>query len=238
MDRICDHGASLEATPYLLFNNLWGAATGHGSQCSWLVRGPERRAVEAVPTLAWGTSWDWQGDPDTVKSYVSCVLGWHWGWPVPGGPLPIRLEDLASARSEWAFRLEADDGGRLNVTYDVWLAGSPDPAQGDPTDEVMVWLHREGGATPIGQLQATVDVEGAAWELWRGPHPERGWTVHSLVRTERTDFARLDLARFFDVLSPAVPRSAYLVGIEAGTEIFFGRGSLETARFSVDIEPR
>jgi xyloglucan-specific endo-beta-1,4-glucanase len=225
IERTCEHGGTIRRGHFLLSNNLWGASTGRGSQCLWAEPG----------SIAWGTEWSWEGNADTVKSYVACTLGWHWGWPLPGGPLPAALASLAAVRSEWRFGLTAAPGSRLNVTYDAWLADVEDPADGNPTDEVMIWLRREGGATPIGRRRDDVEVEGAAWELWSGPHPERGWTVHSFVRTEPAVDARLDLLRFFEAVRPDMPKAIYLVGIEAGTEVFTGTGRLETTRFTIDF---
>jgi hypothetical protein len=224
-DRICEHGGMIERGHFLLANNLWGAATGHGNQCLW-----------AEPdSIAWGTEWSWQGDPDTVKSYVACTLGWHWGWPLPGGPLPIGLAGLAEVRATWRFDLTAAPGSRLNVTYDIWLADVEDPGQGNPGDEVMIWLRQVGDPKPIGRRRGAVEVDGATWELWSGPHPEQGWRVHSFVRTEPADTSHLDLMRFFAAIAAEMPGAAYLVGLEAGPEVFLGGGRLETSRYSVDF---
>ncbi len=242
MDRVCGHGESLARGKFLLLNNLWGARDGRGTQC--LV---SEAAVGPDGSVAWSTSWDWEGPPDSVKSYVSALLGWHWGWPKPGSGLPIRTADLAQARSDWALELTSSRPGRLNVSYDIWLAGVPDPSMDDLSDEVMIWLHREGGPTPIGRVSGTVDVDGARWELWEGPHPSRGWMVHSFVRTESAAGAAgteraasaistsLDLKAFLDHLAPRMPDATYLVGIEAGAEIFYGAGSLETTCYAVSL---
>jgi xyloglucan-specific endo-beta-1,4-glucanase len=232
-DRICEHGGSIARGHFLLSNNLWGASTGRGNQCLWA--GADKGGPDSP---FWSTEWSWDGDPDTVKSYVACTLGWHWGWPLPGGPLPVRLDGLAAVPSAWTYRLSASPGSRLNVTYDIWLSAVPDPGSSDPADEVMIWLRREGDPMPIGQPRGIVEVEGAAWELWRGPHPERGWTVHSFVRTEPADASRLDLTRFFAAIRPELPGGVYLVGIEAGTEVFRGSGRLDTTAYSLELVRR
>jgi hypothetical protein len=229
MDRICGHGESLARGKYLLLNNLWGAAGGRGSQCL------SSEGDVVGEGVAWSTSWEWQGDADTVKSYAAAVLGWHWGWALAGSGLPVPLSRLAVAESDWDYRLTSKEPGRLNVAYDIWLAATPDPGMEDLTDEIMIWLHRDGGATPIGTRQGRVRVDGADWELWEGPHPDRGWAVHSFVRVASTTSAALNLKNFFDHLAPRMRDAVYLVGIQAGTEVFTGSGTLETSRYSVEL---
>jgi xyloglucan-specific endo-beta-1,4-glucanase len=243
IERTCEHGTSFARGDFRLVNNLWGAATGRGRQCLWTETDSPTGGSDRSSPIAWGTEWSWEGDPDTVKSYVACTLGWHWGWPtldgpVPGGPLPAALDDLAAVPTEWQFGLTAAPGARLNVTYDVWLAAVADPGLNDPADELMVWLRRAGDPTPIGRPQGSVEVAGATWELWRGPHPERGWTVHSFVRAVPADSTRLDLVRFFKAIRPSAPKAAYLVGVEAGTEVFGGSGRLDTRRYGLEIVRR
>jgi len=234
LDRVCDHGATLVRGRYLLFNNLWGAASGAGEQCLWA--DPPAAGTE---TIAWSTGWRWTGDPLSVKSYAAAVVGWHFGLATPACELPLRLSDIAAATSEWQYRLSEETAGTLNVAYDIWVASTPEPLPEELTDEIMIWLHRDGGATPIGAVQATVVVDGAEWELWQGKHPRSQWQVHSFVRTAGEQALELDLTRFFDFLvSRVVDPAHYLVGIQAGTEIFTGQGRLETLRYSVRVTGR
>lgn len=232
MDRICGNGESLVRGKYLLFNNLWGAAGGSGSQCL-------SAGESAGEQLAWSTTWTWTGPSGSVKSYAAAVLGWHWGWPVAGSGLPIRLRDIGVARARWDYRLEKTTPGPQNVACDIWIASTADPRAEDPTEEIMIWLDREGGATPIGARHADVVIDGVVWEFWEGPHPDRGWTVHSFVRAANTSSATLNLAKFFEhLIAGGLSDASYLVGIEAGTEVFTGAGTLETTHYEVEIDPR
>jgi xyloglucan-specific endo-beta-1,4-glucanase len=234
LDRVCDHGGALARGRYLLLNNLWGARLGAGEQCLWA----EPAAADGR-VIAWSTGWRWTGDSRSVKSYAAAVMGWHFGLATPSCELPLRLSDIAAAASEWQYRLAEEIAGPLNVAYDIWLASTPDPQPEEVTDEIMIWLHRGGGATPIGAPQTTVSVDGAEWELWQGGHPRSQWLVHSFVRTASEQAASLDLARFFDFLaSKGLDPARYLVGIEAGSEIFAGAGELDTLRYSVRVDRR
>jgi len=233
MDRVCGHLDSLVRGRYLLFNNLWGAETGSGEQCL------STEAPDTAEPLAWETSWRWDGDSNTVKSYVAAVVGWHFGWPAPAWELPVALSSLAALPSRWDYDLEASAASRLNVAYDIWLARTPEAPPQDITDEVMIWLHRAGDPTPIGRPTRAVEVEGARWQLWEGPHPSRAWTVHSFVRSgsARDAATRLDLRRFFDPISDITPEAHYLAGVQAGAEIFTGTGTLRTTAYSLEVIP-
>jgi hypothetical protein len=50
-----------------------------------------------------------------------------------------------------------------------------------------------------------------------------------------TTSAALNLKNFFDHLAPRMPEAVYLVGIQAGTEVFTGSGTLETSLYSVEL---
>ena len=79
-------------------------------------------------------------------------------------------------------------GGSANVAYDIWvhslaMAGTND----DPTDEIMIWVYKTGGAGPIGARQTTVNLAATSWDLHRGAITDSSgrtrWNVFSFVRT-------------------------------------------------------
>ncbi|MFI5937670.1 cellulose binding domain-containing protein [Actinoplanes sp. NPDC051494] len=224
----CEANAAIPAGKYWLNNNLWGKDTGSGEQCS-------SDAGLDGDTLAWRTEWEWTGQPSSVKSYASAVLGWHWGWKAGDTGLPVRLSDHEPVRANWDFTVTEDKPGAMNVAYDLWVHDIANPDwQNQPTDEVMVWLYRSGGAGPVGTRQATVTVGGTSWDLYRG---DIGWNVYSFVRTGNTSSADLDLTDFTDELTARawLPATRYLSSVQAGTEVFTGAGALETDAYSVRI---
>ncbi len=240
MQQVCDDGGSIIMGNYWLNSNLWGAQTGAGSQCLW-----DTSADADGSTIAWGTSWDWTGQTDTVKSYNCAVLGWHWGWKLANTGLPIRLSDHRSVQTSWNFDLTQTTPGGLNISYDIWLSADPHLGDKIADHEIMIWLYHSGGVTPIGakQTTATLDgpmpIAGADWDLWEGEHPSRLWPVHSFVRTANTNAASLNLTDFFDYLiaHESVSDAQYLISVEAGTEVFTGAGRLDTTAYSVEIGP-
>jgi xyloglucan-specific endo-beta-1,4-glucanase len=113
MTRTCENGDFIVQGKYYIHNNLWGAATGSGSQCIW-------GSTLDGSNIAWGTSWNWTGQRDAIKSYAAVVLGWHWGWKVADIGLPIRLSSIKSACTSWEFDLTHSTHGGTNVSYDIW----------------------------------------------------------------------------------------------------------------------
>ena len=220
----CTAGGSVAAGKYWLHNNQWGKKSGSGSQCVW-----------STGSGGWGTRWEWTGAGNTVKSYVSSVLGWHWGWKSPGTGLPVRLGEHRAVRTAWDYAVDRKTANTMNVSYDLWLHDRADPDwQDEPTDEVMVWLYRFGGAVPVGTKQATVTVGGTEWDVYRG---DAGWRVSSFVRTSNTSSVELDLTDFTDYLIDRgwLERTRYLSSVEAGAEIFTGSGALDTSAYTVTI---
>lgn len=231
MEHRCENGAVLVRGRYYLYNNLWGADAGSGSQCIWDNKSEDGK-------IAWGTQWAWSENPHRIKSFAAVVLGWHGGWTVPDTGLPIQLATLASARTTWAFDLRQQASDRTNVTYDMWLSDRPDHQAEDAKAEVMVWLARSSGIRPIGAPREEVAIGSATYALWKGAHPEGGWPVFSFVRDRNTNASTLDLATFLQLLSGhGLAREMYLLGIEAGIEVFVGAGRLDNRSYSLEKCP-
>ncbi|MEU8656594.1 GH12 family glycosyl hydrolase domain-containing protein [Actinoplanes philippinensis] len=223
----CTDYAALVRGRFWVNNNVWGRADGAGSQCVW-------ENGLSGDSLSWGTRWTWSGDNTKVKSYASAVLGWHWGWKVPSGTgLPIQLSAGEAVDANWNFKVTQTTGNVMNVAYDLWLHDTANPDwQDNPTDEVMVWLYRSGGAGPVGTKQATVTIAGATWDLYKG---NIGWEVYSFVRTSNTSAADLNLTGFTDDLVARgwLAKSKYLSSVQAGAEVFTGSGRLDRTGGSV-----
>ena len=222
-------GASIVLGKYWINNNQWGASGGSGTQSIW-------STCTSGNTIGWGTDWNWSGGTSQVKSYASAVLGWQWGWKVSGTGLPVQLSSGKNITCGWTYRVQT--GQTIDVSYDMFVhtqsnAGTND----DPTDEIMVWLDRSGGAAPIGGTTATVTIAGTNWELHEGSNGR--WMVHSYVRTTPTDTgATLNLMDFMKDLTSnrGLSSSKYLSSIQAGTEVFLGTGRLDTDQYYCTIQ--
>ncbi|MCC3764492.1 RICIN domain-containing protein [Glycomyces sp. TRM65418] len=223
----CDAFGSITQGKYWLNNNLWGQGSGSGWQCV-------SDNYTSGDTIGWSTDWSWNGGENSVKSYASAVLGWHWGWKNPNSGLPVRLSGSQDVTSSWDFQVSSNPG-TMNVAYDMWLHERPDPTyEHNPTDEIMIWPYSSGGAGPIGNVVANVTIDGVNWNLHRG---NIGWNVFSFVATSNRTSVDLNLSSFLDNLVTRgwVPDSKYLTSVQAGTEVFHGTGTLTTTAYSVNV---
>ena len=233
LNEACSHNSEMQLGPFRILNNLWGVQrTGiTGEQCIW-------KTCDTGTNIAWGTNYDWQNGPTSqVESYTAAILGWHFNTIDPASGLPVRVGDGRRVACDWSYTLKNEGPASLNVAYDLWL--SPDPAPTGstrPSDEIMIWLHQTGGASPIGTAVGTVQLAGAKWTLSEGVNGS--WNVYSFVRTSNTSCAELNFDDFFQYLvrERGFDPAKYLIGIEAGTEVFSGRGTLQTHNYSCDIE--
>jgi xyloglucan-specific endo-beta-1,4-glucanase len=229
-EHVCNDGDSIIMGKYWLNSNLWGASTGSGSQCLW-------DTSADAETIAWGTSWNWTGQADSIKSYNAAVLGWHWGWKLPQTGLPLHLSAHQRVHTTWSFHLTQTTPGGINVAYDLWLSADPHQDLANADAEIMIWLYQSGDIRPIGRKQSSATLGGIRWDLWEGSLPQCGWPVYSFVRPTNTTSQSLNLTDFFDSLIPrGLSRSSYLISVEAGAEVFTGAGRLDTRSYSVEID--
>ncbi|GKT87651.1 glycoside hydrolase family 12 protein [Colletotrichum tofieldiae] len=63
----CDQWGSAVTGTYTVYNNLWGASSGTGSQCTTLTG-------LSGSNLQWSTTWSWSGGQYNVKSYANAVV--------------------------------------------------------------------------------------------------------------------------------------------------------------------
>jgi hypothetical protein len=221
--QVCGFGDEIHGVdPYWINNNLWGQNTGTGSQCTW-------SNSLSGSSLSWSTRWNWQGQ-NTVKSYVSVVLGWNFGagYMVPDTGLPVQLSSNATVNTDWSFSLSG--GSNQNVSYDLWVDPSQNPTQ--PRCEIMLWLY-QNGVQPRGMRGADVSIDGTSWTLWYDP---TGIT-YTFVRDTNTTSASLNLNDFLQNLenNDGLSSSDYLLSVQAGSEVFTGSGELDVSAYSTTI---
>jgi len=228
MSRSCTRDAYVLLGKYWVNNNQWGISGSSGQQCIW-------GTCQTGDLVGWGTDWQWSGGGNGVKTYVSLVFGWQWGWRVSNTGLPIQISSGKSVNCGWSFSVT--NNGTINVSYDMWVHSTSNPdSSSDPTDEVMVWLYRAGGAGPIGTQQTTVTIGGSSFDLYRGMNGATN--VFSYVRTQNATTAVHDMTDFLnDLVSRGWMQSnKYLASVQAGTEVYSGSGSLTTNGFYCRIQ--
>ena len=214
------NGASITLGKYWINNNEWGASTGSGTQSIW-------STCQEGDLIGWGTSWNWTGTSNKVKSYSSSVLGWQFGWKLTNSGLPLQISSASALNCGWSFTF-SNTGGSAEVAYDVFIHQIMMPGSSDnPTDEMMIWLDVLNGAGPTGTKQATVTIDSASWDLYRGTTT---WNVFSYVRTQNATSAVVNIKDFTgDLVSRGwMSSSKYITSVQSGTEVFTGTGELDT----------
>lgn len=218
---------------YLLNNNVWGKEK---SPQGWQLID----VVKPGENLSWTVRYNWPAglDRHSVKSYPSVVTGWQWGVWSSDGRLPVPVSALERAVSGVTTSLE--NPGVQNLAYDLWFhASAPVRSEDKPSDELMIWIERFGGAGPLGVSQGRIQIDGTSWELYVG---DIGWKVFSFIRDENTDSCRLNLKAFIDHLvgTGLMSGTKLLSSIQFGTEVFSspGDGRLDVTDYFVEIGSR
>jgi xyloglucan-specific endo-beta-1,4-glucanase len=226
-----DYG-TVVAAKYVINNNVWGKAHSPAGRESVY-------CTNDTSPVSWGTAYNWPvGDkPYQVKAFPSIISGWHWGTWSPNSGLPVRVADRRSVRTSGSYVLT--NPGVQNVAYDCWFHAIDHPDnQSQPTDELMIWVARFGGAGPLGKLQGEVEIGGATWAVYKG---EVGWNVFSFVRASNVTAWQIDVRDFIDYLVATkgwMEKEKYLTSVQFGTEIFRseGEGRLDVKDYRCDVE--
>jgi len=204
---------------YVVQNNVWGADTAQVLSVD-----PNTGAFTVVTS---DHNLPTNGAP---ASYASIFRGTHWGNVTTNSGLPLEVDKIASVPSTW--KITSIGTGAWDAAYDIWFnktsatTGQPDGA------ELMIWLNHRGGIRPAGQKVATVQIDGATWDLWTADFK---WKYIAYVRSTPSDSAKLELKDFFnDAVARGLVKTAwYLVGVEAGFELWQGGAGLASDLFSV-----
>ncbi|KAF7351031.1 Xyloglucan-specific endo-beta-1,4-glucanase A [Mycena sanguinolenta] len=179
----------LPAGGYTLCQNLWGKASGVGSQNSTL-------RTATTESVSWVTSYTWANGPNQVKSYANVISNAAKG---------VQLQNVASAPTSWDWTYASQSVGiRADVSYDIWFgkASSGSPATSASSYEIMIWLSGLGGIQPVGsQITTGTVVANHTWNLWKGPNAN--WEVFSFVSAagDLNSFD-VDLNDFFSKYKP------------------------------------
>lgn len=149
---------------------------------------------------------------------------------------------LAASPAQAAGTCASGGSGTMNVAYDLWLHPMSNPgSSNNPTDEIMIWPYRSGGAGPAGTYQTTVNIGGASWDLYRGwidAGNGVGWNVFSFIRTSNTTSVNRNLRDFTGdmIWRGWLSGGKYLSSVQAGTEVFIGSGRVDTNSYWVDVQ--
>jgi hypothetical protein len=219
--------AALAGGAYIVQNNKYGTTA---PECVRLDGGTGFRVSQSSITMPV------DGGPG---GYPSIYQGCHWGDCGSGGLAahPIRVTDLEPGRVTTSWSTTQPASGTYNVAYDIWFNKTP-RATGQPDcTELMVWLNHTGGVEPYGAPISTgVSVGGRTYDVWGG-RQRWGRTITYLMTTPVRSVTGLDVGTLAQnaVQRGYLPRSCYLIDIEAGFELWRAGTALTTKSFSVRL---
>ncbi|KAK5128740.1 hypothetical protein LTR85_000073 [Meristemomyces frigidus] len=222
----CGQYDTVETGSYTIYNNLWGEAeASSGSQCF------EVTSLSGS-TVAWDTTWTWEGGANDVKSYSNAVVSLT----------SQKLSAISSMESTFDWSYSGSDIV-ADVSYDMFTAASAD---GTSEYEIMIWLAALGGAGPISSTYgsdgdatpvSTPTIAGHSWSLYEGPNGDT--TVFSFVASSEITSFSGDVMDFFTYLidDEGLSSSQYLTSVGAGTEAFTGSDAdFKVSAYSMTIE--
>ncbi|KAI9147470.1 Endoglucanase cel12B [Paramyrothecium foliicola] len=223
---LCTQYAYHAAQGYSLLNNLWGIGTATGgSQCTYY-NGPSGNGI------AFSSDWKWQGDPNTVKSYIYSDRVFT----------RKRVGEInrLSTTVEWSYNIT---DVRANVAYDIFTHTDPNHTNSNGEFELMIWLGVYGGIWPItesptGSPVGQVTLAGHTWNLYTGWNG--AMRVYSFLPANGPIYKfSADVKEFFNYLTKtyAFPaQEQYMLIYQFGTEAFTGGPAyFNVAKYEADV---
>ena len=217
--------ASVSGGAYTIMNNEWHSGADQCITTDGTASFTVANSSIANPT---------HGPPG---GYPFIYRGCHWGTCTAGSGLPIRVSSIRTGTVITSWRTTQPGGSNAyNVTYDIWFNQAPATTGQPDGAELMIWLNHHGHVRPAGSLVASnVGIGGHDYHVWlrRG----RWNTITYTMTTGATSVRRLDLrALVADAVSRGyIGSSWYLIGVEAGFELWHGGAGLATNSFSVNV---
>lgn len=168
--------------------------------------------------------------------YPSIYQGCDWG-NCSGGALAAHpVKDGNGVTASWSATEPSGSGNIYNTALETWFSSTPRTSGRPACAELMVWLHRSGSIEPAGRSTGTTaTVNGTSYDVWYQTPPYR--TVTYLMTRPTSSVRDLDIG---DIARDAIgrgymPRSCYLIAVEAGFEVWQGGKGLATNSFSVHL---
>jgi len=174
----------------------------------------------------------------TPGGYPFVYRGCHWGACTQDSGLPIQVSAIHPGTVTTSWSTTQPGGSSVyDATYDIWFNRAPSTTGQPDGAELMIWLNHHGPVHPAGSVVASdVSIGGHDYHVWL-----RQWrwnTVTYMMTTGATSVSHLDLqALVADAVSRGyIGRSWYLIGVEAGFELWRGGTGLAANSFSVNVD--
>lgn len=232
----CEDFAIFNNGAFQAQNNTWGKGSLKGwTQCIGMNANPDG-------SLAARWSWDWPKEGTGVKSYPEIVYGQKPGGPSTDPALPLRLNEVASARVDYS--VDSSNKGKNNLAFDLWLTDTDNPTTfGVPpiTHEVMIWVDGWDKMAPGGSWVEKVEIDGRPYMVFVANGWGDGWRYVAFVSTETLYGEQsFEIASFLNYMveNDLASGEEYLASIEFGNEVVDGTGDTILSRYEISVEKK
>ena len=170
--------------------------------------------------------------------YPSIYKGCHWGACTENSGLPVRVDQLNIARSDWHTTLSAD--GAYNVAYDLWFHTEEVASGRADAAELMIWLCSRGDVRPFGDRVGQTVIGDSTYSVWYGRQKNQHGKPRYIAYTDLAESgsaSNLDIKAFIDdaIKRGYIDPAWYLISIQAGFEIWKGGVGLATDSFAATV---
>ena len=216
---------SVSGGAYTIMNNEWGSSA------------PECIATDGDADFTVANSSISKATNGGPGGYPFIYKGCHWGACTSNSGFPIQVSDIRVGTVTTSWSTTQPGGSNIyNVAYDIWFNQTPTTSGQPKGGELMIWLNHSGPLRPAGvQVASNVSIGGHSYHVslrqWR-------WnTISYTMTTGTTSVSHLDLQPLVaDAVSRGyIQNSWYLIGVEAGFELWHGGTGLATNSFSVNV---
>jgi hypothetical protein len=227
----CTNQDIVRGVDYGIQNNMFGSNAG---QCTQAMQGGTCAGFATT-----FTNGSFGNGGNVPSSYPSVIYGWQNGtyFGTYQASNAKMLSKINSANTSWQYSVP---GGTYDAAYDTWLGPS---TTATPGLELMVWLGYGGGIQPAGsQVKTAISIPNVSgtWDVWKGTVGSWQYLAYRTTAPSGSANVSFDLNKFFqDALnnqSVGLSASSYLMGIQAGFEIYSESGTLTTNSFSVSVQ--
>jgi cellulose 1,4-beta-cellobiosidase len=232
----CDDWALIDVAGYQAQNNTWGKGDLTGwSQCIGL------QAAEDGSIMARWT-WDWLNSGGNVKAYPEISFGQKPGGPSTSPDLPLKVNQVGSAKVTYDVYSANDSGG--NLAFDIWLTDTDNPDTFDSppiTHEIMVWLDSFGGLGPGGKFKERATIGGVEYNVFVAYNWGSGWTYVAFDRVKhQLGSGTLEMADFLEYMmaNDLATGEEYMASIEFGNEVTHGTGETILNQYFISVQPK
>ena len=235
----CTDYAMVEAQVGKLYNNVWGKQDGTDySQCVF--------AAGTGTDTQFGWLWRWPVATPTrqVRAYPEIITGESpWVSLSSANGLPAPWLAVISLRFDLDLDVGVDDA--YNFAPRVWLTTGQDPTSSNVTQEVVFWLIHNN-MTPPGSVVGTYSTGSVDYDVWIDPQHDpggetttAGWPYIAFVARTPVRSGPIGVGGFLQYLygKGYITWQGYVAGIELGTEIVNGHGSVIISNFSASASP-